>query len=224
MNVATMTATIRVLVADDHQVVRAGVSALLGHAGDIDVCGDTGDADEAVRLVDELRPEVVVMDVRFGTGATSGIEATRAIRTAHPDVGVVMLTSFADDDALFAAIAAGAGAFVLKDLDGAELVQAVRRVAAGGAVLDPAMTPTVLERLRSSPGLLGDERLDRLSPRELDILAMVAAGRTNRQIAESLHLSEKTIKNHVTHLLAKLDVTSRTEAAAYYSRRAGQHG
>jgi DNA-binding NarL/FixJ family response regulator len=182
------------------------------------VCADTGDADEAVALVAELHPDVVVMDVRFGPGATSGIEAARAIHAAHPDVGVVMLTSFHDDDALFAAIGAGVGAFVLKDLDGGELVSAIRQVAAGGAVLDPAVLPAVLDRLRRSPGLLGDDRLDRLSPRELDILAMVASGHTNREIGERLHLSEKTVKNHVTHVLAKLGATRRSEAASYYTR------
>lgn len=218
----TAVSTLSVLVADDHQVVRAGVAALLSRVGDIDVCGEAGTPEDAVRLAGELLPDVVVMDVRFGSDAVGGVTATRAIRTQHPGIGVVMLTSFADDDALFAAIAAGAGAFVLKDLDGAELVNAVRRVAAGGALLDPAMTPSVLDRLRRTSGLLGDERLDRLSPRELDILAMVAEGRTNREIADALHLSEKTIKNHVTHVLAKLDVTRRTEAAAYWSRHAGR--
>ena len=211
---------IRVLVADDHEVVRAGVASLLDRMEDLEVCADTGDADEAISLTAELHPDVVVMDVRFGPHATSGIEATRAIRSAATDVGVVMLTSFHDDDALFAAIGAGAGAFVLKDLDGDELVSAIRQVAAGGAVLDPAVTPAVLERLRRSSGLLGDAKLDSLSPREADILAMVAAGRTNREIGASLHLSEKTVKNHVTHVLAKLGVARRSEAASYYTRHA----
>jgi DNA-binding NarL/FixJ family response regulator len=215
---------IRVLVADDHEVVRAGVTALVDRMEDLEICAATGDADEAVSLVDDLRPDVVLMDVRFGPGATDGIEATRAIRQRHPDVGVVVLTSFHDDDALFAAIAAGAGAVVLKDLESTELVSAIRHVAAGESVLDPAVTASVLDRLRGAPGALGDAKLGRLSPRELEILALVAEGRTNREIAERLHLSEKTIKNNVTHLLAKLDVGRRSEAASYYARHRGRLG
>ena len=218
----TATDQIRVVVVDDHEVVRAGVTALLDRSGDIRVCGDSGDPNEVIDLVDDLRPDVVVMDVRFPGG--SGIEATRAIRAVHPETGVVVLTSFPDDEALFGAIQAGAGAFVLKDGDGTEVVDAVRRVAAGGGVLDPAMTPAVLERLRRDPGLAGDERLARLSPREHDILALVADGRTNREIGELLHVSEKTVKNHLTHILAKLDVSRRAEAAAYYSRHHARLG
>lgn len=207
---------IRVVVVDDHEVVRAGVAALLNRAGDIRVCGEASDPQEAIDLVDDVRPDVVVMDVRFPNG--SGIEATRAIRAARPGCGVVMLTSFHDDDALFASIHAGAGAFVLKDVDGSEVVEAVRRVAVGEALLDPSVTAAVLDRLRQDQTLGQDERIGRLSPRERAILALVAEGRTNREIGQALHVSEKTVKNHLTHVLAKLEVARRAEAAAYYSR------
>ncbi len=214
----TLVATdeIRVVGGGGAGGVRARGAARHGRAGGIRVCGEAGDPREALELVDDLQPDVVVMDVRFPTG--SGIEATRAIRAARPGTGVVVLTSFHDDDALFAAIQAGAGAFVLKDVDGGEVIEAVRRVAAGEALLDPAVTAVVLERLRKGGGLSTDERLGRLSPREQDILALVAEGKTNREIGEHLHVSEKTVKNHLTHVLAKLEVGRRAEAAAYYSR------
>ncbi|HUR17633.1 MAG TPA: response regulator transcription factor [Acidimicrobiales bacterium] len=211
----TQAALIRVLVVDDHEVVRQGVAALLGNASDILVCGEAGTAERAVELADATRPDVVVMDVRLG--ADSGIEATREIRDRRPEVKVIMLTSFASDDALFASIMAGASGYVLKQIRGTELVEAVRSVASGKSMLDPSMTTSVLERVRRS-GELKDEKLARLSAQEERILTLVADGLTNGQIAGEIHLSEKTVKNHISHILTKLEVGRRAEAAAYLAR------
>ncbi|HVE46187.1 MAG TPA: response regulator transcription factor [Acidimicrobiales bacterium] len=206
---------IRVMVVDDHEVVREGVAAVLAAAGDIVVCGEAGTVGRAVEMADATLPDVVVMDVRLG--AESGIEATREIRDRRPEVKVIMLTSFASDDALFASIMAGASGYVLKQIRGAELVEAVRSVAAGQSMLDPSMTTSVLERVRRS-GELKDEKLARLSGQEERILNLVADGLTNGQIAAEIYLSEKTVKNHISHILTKLEVGRRAEAAAYLAR------
>ncbi len=207
---------LRVLLVDDHEVVRSGVRALLQATDDIIVTAEAGSVREAVDEADRTRPDVVVMDVRLADG--SGIEATREIRARHPKTAVVMLTSFADDEALFASIMAGASGYVLKQVTGGELVRAIRTVGRGESLLDPAVTNAVLERLRKGKHLLKDEKLARLSPQEERILAAVADGKTNKEIGDELHLAEKTVKNYVSSILSKLEVARRAEAAAYLAR------
>ena len=207
---------LRVMLVDDHEVVRDGVKALLDAADDLTVVSEASSVSEAIRYAAAIRPDVVVMDVRLADG--SGIEATREIRAQRPDTQVLMLTSFADDDALFASIMAGAAGYVLKQIRGGELVNAIRMVGRGQSLLDPAITATVLDRLRRGKHLLRDEKLARLSGQEERILTLVAEGWTNKQIGEELHLAEKTVKNYVSSILSKLDVARRAEAAAYLAR------
>jgi DNA-binding NarL/FixJ family response regulator len=213
---ATKKPPLRVLLVDDHEVVRDGVRALLQATDDIIVTAEAGSVREAVDEADRARPDVVVMDVRLVDG--SGIEATREIRAKHPKTAVIMLTSFADDEALFASIMAGASGYVLKQVKGGELVRAIRTVGKGESLLDPAVTNAVLERLRKGKHLLRDEKLARLSPQEERILAAVADGKTNKEIGDELHLAEKTVKNYVSSILSKLEVARRAEAAAYLAR------
>jgi len=207
---------LRVMLVDDHQVVRDGIKLLVAEASDVVVCAEASSAREAVAVAARALPDVIVMDVRLSDG--SGIEATRDIRAARPQTSVLMLTSFADDAALFASIMAGAAGYVLKQINGAELIWAIRAVGAGQSLLDPAVTKAVLERLRRGKQLVVDERLARLSPQEERILGLVAGGRTNGQIAVELGLAEKTVKNYVSSILAKLEVARRAEAAAYLAR------
>ena len=207
---------LRVLLVDDHEVVRDGVKALLQATEDIIVTAEASSVREAIDEADRARPDVVVMDVRLADG--SGIEATREIRARHPKTTVIMLTSFADDEALFASIMAGASGYVLKQVKGGELVRAIRTVGKGESLLDPAVTSAVLDRLRKGKHLLKDEKLARLSPQEERILSLVADGKTNREIGEELHLAEKTVKNYVSSILSKLEVARRAEAAAYLAR------
>jgi two-component system, NarL family, response regulator DevR len=207
---------LRVLLVDDHEVVRDGIKALLASADDIVVAAEAGSVREAVAIAERTQPDVVVMDVRLPDG--SGIEATRDIRAQRPSIQVLMLTSFADDEALFASIMAGAAGYVLKQIKGADLVTAIRTVGQGQSLLDPAVTKGVLERLRKGKHLFRDEKLARLSPQEERILALVADGRTNRQIGQELGLAEKTVKNYVSSILSKLEVGRRAEAAAYLVR------
>ena len=207
---------LRVLLVDDHEVVRDGVRALLQATDDIIVTAEAGSVREAVDEADRARPDVVVMDVRLIDG--SGIEATREIRAKHPKTAIIMLTSFADDEALFASIMAGASGYVLKQVKGGELVRAIRTVGKGESLLDPAVTNAVLERLRKGKHLLRDEKLARLSPQEERILSAVADGKTNKEIGDELHLAEKTVKNYVSSILSKLEVARRAEAAAYLAR------
>jgi two-component system, NarL family, response regulator DevR len=207
---------LRVLLVDDHEVVRDGIKALLSGVEDVVVAAEAGSVGEAVAVAERTQPDVVVMDVRLPDG--SGIEATRDIRAQRPATQVLMLTSFADDEALFAAIMAGAAGYVLKQIRGAELVRAIRTVGRGQSLLDPAVTTGVLERLRRGKHLFRDERLARLSPQEERILGLVADGRTNRQIGGELGLAEKTVKNYVSSILGKLEVARRAEAAAYLAR------
>ena len=207
---------VRVMIVDDHEVVRHGIRAMLEAAEDMVVAGEAGGVREAVEVAAAVRPEVVIMDVRLEDG--SGIEACREIRAQRPDTKVVMLTSFADDEALFASIMAGASGYVLKQVRGGDLLRSIRTVAEGGSLLDPAVTGTVLDRLRKGKHLIKDERLARLSPQEERIVTLVADGKTNREIAEELHLAEKTVKNYVSSILSKLEVARRAEAAAYLAR------
>jgi two-component system, NarL family, response regulator DevR len=207
---------LRVMLVDDHEVVRDGIKLLLNETDDVVVCAEAGSAREAVAVAARALPDVIVMDVRLQDG--SGIEATRDIRAARPQTNVLMLTSFADDEALFASIMAGAAGYVLKQIQGGELVRAIRTVGAGQSLLDPAVTKGVLDRLRKGKHLLMDEKLARLSPQEERILSLVADGRTNGQIATELGLAEKTVKNYVSAILSKLEVARRAEAAAYLAR------
>jgi DNA-binding NarL/FixJ family response regulator len=212
----TKTPPLRVMIVDDHEIVRDGIRAMLHAEDDIVVTAEAGTVQEAVDEADRTRPDVVVMDVRLADG--SGIEATREIRANHPDTKVLMLTSFADDEALFASIMAGASGYVLKQVRSGDLVRAIRAVGAGESLLDPSVTNAVLDRLRRGKHLLKDERLARLSPQEERILTLVADGRTNKEIGEELHLAEKTVKNYVSSILSKLEVARRAEAAAYLAR------
>jgi len=201
----------RVFLLDDHEVVRRGLRDLLEAEDDLVVTGEAGTADEALRRIPATRPDVAVLDVRLPDG--NGVEVCREVRARHPEVRCLILTSFADDDALFQAIVAGASGYVLKQVKGVDLVDAVRRVAAGEALLDPTVTARVLARLRSGPD--ADPRLARLTGQERRILDLIAEGLTNRQIAERVHLAEKTVKNYVSNLLTKLGMERRTQAAVY---------
>ncbi len=213
---------LRVMIVDDHEVVRNGIKALLEEAGGVTVAGEAGSVKEAIERAQWARPDVVVMDVRLADG--SGIEATREIRARLPKTQVLMLTTFADDEALFASIMAGAAGYVLKQIKGGDLVRAIRTVGQGESLLDPAVTRGVLDRLRKGKHLLKDERLARLSAQEERILNLVAAGKTNREIGDELHLAEKTVKNYVSSILSKLEVARRAEAAAYLARHTQNPG
>jgi two-component system, NarL family, response regulator DevR len=204
------------MVVDDHQVVRDGIRLLLARAEDVVECAEAAGAREAVAVAAQALPEVIVMDVRLQDG--SGIEATRDIRAARPQTAVLMLTSFADDEALFASIMAGAAGYVRKPIRGEELLGAIGAVGAGQNLLDPAVTKGVFDRLRRGKHLLGDAKLARLSPQEERVLGLVAEGRTNGQIGTELGLAEKTVKHYVSSILAKLEVARRAEAAAYLAR------
>ena len=209
-------APLRVMLVDDHQIVRDGIRAMLQTEEDIVVATQAGTVREAIDEADRTRPDVIVMDVRLADG--SGIEATREIRAKHPATRVLMLTSFADDEALFSSIMAGASGYVLKQVRSDDLLRAIRSVGGGESLLDPAVTKSVLERLRKGKHLMSDEKLARLSPQEERILVLVADGRTNKEIGEELKLAEKTIKNYVSSILSKLEVARRAEAAAYLAR------
>jgi two-component system response regulator DevR len=206
--------TLKVFLVDDHEVVRAGLRGLLEADGDIEVVGDAGTASEAISRGPALAPDVAVLDVRLPDG--DGIEVCRELRSRMPHLQCLMLTSFADDEALFAAIMAGASGYILKQIRSNDLLDAVRRVGRGESLIDPAMTKRVLDRLRDGPAR--DERVARLSDQERRVLDLVAEGMTNRQIAERLYLAEKTVKNYVSSMLSKLGMGRRSEAAAYAAR------
>ena len=206
--------TIKVFLLDDHEVVRRGLRELLEVEDDIEVVGESGSAAEATRRIPALRPDVAVLDGRLPDG--SGIDVCRDIRSVDPNVHALILTSYDEDAALFAAIMAGASGYVLKDIRGTDLVDAIRRVASGQSLLDPAVTARVLERLRSGPEQ--DPRLAGLTDQERRILDHIAEGKTNRQIGEEMFLAEKTVKNYVSSLLAKLGLQRRTQAALFSAR------
>jgi DNA-binding NarL/FixJ family response regulator len=209
--------TIRVFLLDDHEVVRRGVREMLEAGGDdLVVAGEAGTADEALRRIPAVAPDVAVLDVRLPDG--NGVEVCREIRSRHPEVRCLMLTSFADDEALFDSIMAGAAGYVLKQVRGSDLVDSVRRVAAGQSLLDPTVTAKVLERLRRGPE--AEEGGVHLTDQERRLLDLLAEGLTNRQIGERMYLAEKTVKNYVSNLLMKLGMHRRTEAAVYAARLA----
>jgi DNA-binding NarL/FixJ family response regulator len=207
---------IRVFLLDDHEIVRRGVRELLESEGDIEVVGEVGTAEQALARIPATRPDVAVLDVRLPDG--TGVEVCRDIRSSHPEIACLMLTSFSDDEALFEAIMAGAAGYVLKQVRGNDLVDAVRRIAAGQSLLDPSVTARVLERLRK--GTQEDEHLRSLTEQEKRLLMLLAEGKTNRQIGEDMFLAEKTVKNYVSNVLAKLGMSRRTEAAVYAARLA----
>jgi two-component system, NarL family, response regulator DevR len=207
-------ATIRVFLLDDHEVVRRGVRDLLESEGDIEVVGEASTAAEAVARVPAVRPDVAVLDVRLPDG--DGVTVCRDLRSQLPELACLMLTSFADDEALFDAILAGAAGYVLKQVRGADILGAVRTVAAGGSLLDPAATARVMARMRDQA--TAKDPLEGLSEQERRILDLIGEGLTNRQIGERMFLAEKTVKNYVSNLLGKLGMERRTQAAAFVAR------
>lgn len=211
--------TIRVFLLDDHEIVRRGLKELLEAAGDMEVVAEASTAEEALRRVPATSPDVAVLDVRLPDG--DGVEVCREIRSSHPEVQCLMLTSYADDEALFDAIMAGAAGYVLKQIRGTELVDAIRKVSQGQSLLDPTVTARVLDRLRT--GSAEDKRLEGLTDQERRILDLLAEGLTNREIADRMYLAEKTVKNYVSNLLAKMGMQRRTEAAVYAARLNERH-
>jgi len=205
---------IGVFLLDDHEVVRTGLRALLEACDDIDVVGEADTVAEALIRIPEVQPDVAILDVRLPDG--SGVEVCRDVRSTSPDIACVMLTSYADDEALIASILAGAAGYVLKQVGSLDLLDTIRRAGSGESLLDPALTDRVLERLREGPKT--DPRLASLTPQERKILDLIAEGYTNRQIAENMFLAEKTVKNYVSNLLAKLGMERRTQAATFAAR------
>jgi len=206
------------MVVDDHEVVRMGLRTILEPEEDLEVVGDASTASEAVQRVDYLDPHVVLMDVRMGE--MSGIDACRLIKSARPHVGVLMLTSFGEEEAVMSAIMAGASGYLLKNVGRADLIKAIRAIAQGENLLDPAVTKQVLEKLAQLASKEEQRAVQDLSDREKEVLVLVARGLTNRQIGEELVISENTARNHVSRILDKLELARRSEAAAF----AAQHG
>jgi two-component system, NarL family, response regulator DevR len=209
---------VRVLLCDDHELVRRGLRGLLASDLTIEIVGEAGSADEAVATAAATTPDVVVMDVRMP--GRSGIEACRDIRAQREQTRVLILTSFADDEALFSAIMAGASGYVLKQIRGNDLLNAIHRVARGESLLDPSVTGRVLARIRGDA--LSEntgEGVEQLTPQERRIIGLVAEGMTNRQIGERVHLAEKTVKNYVSNILTKLELSRRAEVAAFMAKR-----
>src|ERR1700722_6061705 len=209
---------VRIFLLDDHELVRRGIRDLLWTEDDLEVVGQAATAAEALEAIPRTKPDVAILDVRLSADpdADTGIEVCREIRSRFPNIHCIILTSFADDEALFASIMAGASGYVLKQINGLELTTAIRRVAAGESLLDPAVTTRVLERLRHPQP--ADDPLADLSGQERRILELISDGLTNRQIAEQMYLAEKTVKNYVSHVLAKLGMSRRSEAAAFAAR------
>jgi DNA-binding NarL/FixJ family response regulator len=203
----------RILLVDDHEVVRVGLRALLDKHPHFEVVAEAGTGKEAVEKTRDYKPDVVVMDIRLRGG--SGIEATQAIVDEFPDTRVIMLTSYAEDEMLFAAIRAGAAGYVLKQIGGDDLVRAIEAVGRGEALLDPAVTQRVFQEVRKAAREEEASAFADLTEQEMHVLQLVSEGRTNRQIAEMLYLGEGTVRNYVSSILSKLNVRNRAEAAAY---------
>lgn len=217
---ASGTEKVTVFLLDDHEVVRRGLRELLESEGDIEVVGESGSAVEATARIPALRPDVAILDGRLPDG--SGINVCRDVRSVDPSIAVLILTSYDDADALFAAIMAGAAGYVLKQVRGTDLLASVRTVAAGQSMLDPAVTLQVLERLRQGPE--EPSELAPLTDREREVLALIGEGLTNRQIGERMFLAEKTVKNYVSGLLAKLGMERRTQAAVFATKHLPKQG
>jgi len=205
---------IRVFLLDDHEVVRVGVRELLESEGDIEVVGEASTAAEALARVPAVRPDVAVLDVRLPDG--DGVSVCRELRSDFPELACLMLTSFADDEALFDAVLAGAAGYVLKQVKGNDILESVRRVAAGQSLLDPATTARMMQRMREQ--VERPDPLEGLTEQERRVLALIGEGLTNRQIGERMFLAEKTVKNYVSNLLTKLGMERRTQAAAFVAR------
>lgn len=212
----TMTMRLRIILVDDHEIVRLGLRTLLARYPQFEIVAEAGDAQEAIEAVTRYEPDVVVMDIRLP--GMNGVEATQEITNAHPEVKVIMLTSYADEDVLFDAIAAGASGYVLKQIGSDDLVRALERVGRGESLLDPAVTQKVFQRVRASARRAEDAAFGALTDQELQILSLITEGLTNKEIAGRVFLSEKTVRNYVSSILAKLDLSSRAEAAAYAVR------
>ena len=206
--------TVRVFLLDDHEIVRRGVRELLEAHGDLEVVGEAATAAEGIARIPAVKPDVAVVDMQLPDG--NGVEVCREVRSRDETIRCLILTSFADDEALFDSIMAGAAGYLLKQIKGSDLVDGIRRVASGQSLLDPDVTARVLERLRKGPE--EDERLARLTDQERKILDLIAEGLTNRQIGERMFLAEKTVKNYVSNLLSKLGMERRTEAAVFAAR------
>ena len=211
-----MTDPIRVLIVDDHEVVREGLRALLRRRSNLAVVGEADSVASAIEEANRTEPDVVIMDVRLPDG--SGVEACREIRAQRPETKVIMLTSYADEDAVFASIMAGATGYLLKQTRTQALTDAIERAMNGESLLDPAVTQRVLERIRNI-GSAKDDELSLLSEQERKILDLIAEGKTNKEIAKEVYLSDKTVKNYVSSILSKLNVRRRSEAAAFIARR-----
>ncbi|MFQ5882577.1 MAG: response regulator [Candidatus Methylomirabilales bacterium] len=208
---------IRLLIVDDHEVVREGLRSLLSRRKGLEVVGEAGSAAGAVEEARRSAPDVVIMDVRLPDG--SGIEACREIRGERPETRVIMLTSYPDEEAVFASIVAGASGYLLKQVRAQALIEAIETVARGASLLDPAVTDKVLGRIRKMGMGAADEQLSQLSEKEQQILTLIAEGRTNKEIAKIVCLSDKTVKNHVSNILSKLNLTRRSAAAAFMATR-----
>ena len=215
-----MAAPLRILIVDDHEVVRRGLAAVVSRREDFQVVGEAGTAAEAVKLARKLEVDVVVLDVRLPDG--TGIEACRAIRANHPETRVLMLTSYSDEEAVMGAIMAGASGYLLKQIGSSEIINAIEQVGAGNSLLDPSVTERLLSRIRS--GSMEDEKWSKLLPQERIILELVTEGKTNKDIAAQIHLSEKTVENYVSRILGKLDLARRSQAAAYMADRRIRRG
>ena len=204
---------LKILLVDDHEVVRLGLKSLLSNYPKFEVVAEASNADEAIRLAEEYKPDVVVMDIRLP--GKSGIDATREITSAYDKTKVIMLTTFADDELLFDAISAGASGYVLKQIDSGELINALERIVRGESLLDPAVTQQVFKRMRESTRKAETEAFSPLTEQELRVLTLVAQGKRNKEIAAEVFLSEKTVRNYVSSILSKLGLATRAEAAAY---------
>ncbi|MEX1071643.1 MAG: response regulator transcription factor [Anaerolineales bacterium] len=204
---------LKILLVDDHEVVRLGLKSLLSNYPKFEVVAEAGNADDAIRRAEEYKPDVVVMDIRLP--GKSGIDATREITAKWPETKVIMLTTFADDELLFDAISAGASGYVLKQIDSLELINALDRIGRGESLLDPAVTQQVFKRMRESTRKAETEAFSPLTEQELKVLALVAKGKRNKEIAQEVFLSEKTVRNYVSSILSKLALSTRSEAAAY---------
>jgi two-component system, NarL family, response regulator DevR len=209
---------IRVFLLDDHELVREGIRSLLESDQDLEVVGEASTASEALTRVPLANPDVTILDVRLEEG--SGIEVCRELRSANPDLICLMLTSFADDDALYASVMAGAAGYVLKQIKARDLIEDVKKVAKGESLMDPKAVARVVQRIANPPKT--DSAMDFLSPQERRILEHISEGMTNKQIGETMFLAEHTVKNYVTGLLRKLKMSSRTEAAIYATKQRAQ--
>ena len=212
----------RIMIVDDHDVVREGLRALLSRRAGFAVVAEAGSVAQAISEAARTQPDVIVMDVRMPDG--SGIEACREIRQERPETKVIMLTSYADEDAVFASILAGAAGYLLKQTRGSALADAIESVAKGESLLDPAVTQKVMERVRMSGKRDADDPLSGLTDQEHKILTLIAEGKTNKEIAEEVYLSDKTVKNYVSNILSKLNLRRRSEAAAFIARREPPRG